>query len=172
MAEKIEKSLLELDFASLTRRTFTPSPAAWEDQVLYFLLLDRFSDGNECGGHRDSEGRPVKSGTTPQYTPENPGRVDYDVWFHSGGSASPPCGSAPSSGRSRSSRPTTATASRTSSTWIPISGRARSSATSSGPPTSMGSTSSSISSPTTPATSSPTPRTVTRRTTRLRASGT
>ena len=50
MEEKIEKSLLELDFASLTRRTFTPSPAAWEDQVLYFLLLDRFSDGREKGG--------------------------------------------------------------------------------------------------------------------------
>ena len=45
MTEQIEKSLLEIDFASLTRRTFTPSPAAWEDQVLYFLLLDRFSDG-------------------------------------------------------------------------------------------------------------------------------
>jgi hypothetical protein len=28
MAERIEKSLLEVDFASLTRRTFTPSPAA------------------------------------------------------------------------------------------------------------------------------------------------
>ena len=47
MTENIEKSLLELDFASLTRRTFTPSPTAWEDQVLYFLLLDRFSDGKE-----------------------------------------------------------------------------------------------------------------------------
>jgi hypothetical protein len=43
MTASIEKSLQELDFASLTRRTFTPSPAAWEDQVLYFLLLDRFS---------------------------------------------------------------------------------------------------------------------------------
>jgi hypothetical protein len=31
MGENVEKSLLELDFASLTRRTFTPSPAAWED---------------------------------------------------------------------------------------------------------------------------------------------
>ena len=41
MAETIEKSLLDLDFASLTRRTFTPSPAAWEDQVLYFLLTTR-----------------------------------------------------------------------------------------------------------------------------------
>src|SRR5258705_206085 len=49
MTETIEKSLLELDFASLTRRTFTPSPAAWEDQVLYFLLLDRFSAGNVFG---------------------------------------------------------------------------------------------------------------------------
>jgi len=47
---EIEKSLLDIDFGSLTRRPFTPSPAAWEDQVLYFLLLDRFSDGNECGG--------------------------------------------------------------------------------------------------------------------------
>ena len=58
MAETIEKSLLDLDFASLTRRTFTPSPAAWEDQVLYFLLLDRFSDGKEKGGYRDNDGPP------------------------------------------------------------------------------------------------------------------
>src|SRR5262249_31355095 len=74
--------------------------------------------------------------------------------------------------RSRSSRPTTATGSSTSSIWIRISGRARSSATLSGPRTSKGSTSSSTSSPTTPATSSLTPRTATRRTTRLRARGT
>jgi hypothetical protein len=40
----IEKSLLDIDFAFLTRRTFTPSPAAWGDQALYFLLLDRISD--------------------------------------------------------------------------------------------------------------------------------
>jgi hypothetical protein len=59
MAETTEKSLLDLDFASLTRRTFTPSPAAWEDQVVYFLLLDRFSDGNERGGYGDGEGRPA-----------------------------------------------------------------------------------------------------------------
>jgi glycosidase len=85
VTNEIEKSLLDIDFGSLTRRTFTPSPAAWEDQVLYFLLVDRFSDGNECGGHRDSEGRPVTSATTPLYTPENPGRVDYEVWFRAGG---------------------------------------------------------------------------------------
>ena len=74
MAERIEKSLLELDFASLTRRTFTPSPAAWEDQVLYFLLVDRFSDGREKDGHRDNEDRPVRTGVTPLYRPEDPGR--------------------------------------------------------------------------------------------------
>jgi glycosidase len=85
MTETIEKSLLELDFASLTRRTFTPSPAAWEDQVLYFLLLDRFSDGKEKGGFRDIAARPVESGSTPLYRPENAGRINYDSWFRAGG---------------------------------------------------------------------------------------
>ena len=85
MAETIEKSLLELDFASLTQRTFTPSPAAWEDQVLYFLLLDRFSDGKEKDGYRDIAGRPVPGGSTPLYRPEDAGRVDYDSWFRAGG---------------------------------------------------------------------------------------
>jgi hypothetical protein len=65
MPDRIEKSMRELDFAGLTRRTFTPSPAAWEEQVLYFLLLDRFSDGREEGGYRDTEGRPVRTGTAP-----------------------------------------------------------------------------------------------------------
>ena len=85
MVERIEKSLLELDFASLTRRTFTPSPAAWEDHVLYFLLLDRFSDGKEKDGYRDNEDHPLHTGTTPLYRPEDPGQVDYDTWFRSGG---------------------------------------------------------------------------------------
>jgi glycosidase len=85
MPEQIEKTLLELDFAKLTRRTFTPSPAAWEDQVLYFLLIDRFSDGKEKEGYRDSEGRPVRTGETPLYQPENSKRVDYDTWLHTGG---------------------------------------------------------------------------------------
>jgi glycosidase len=85
MSETIEKSLMELDFASLTRRKFTPSPAAWEDQVLYFLLLDRFSDGKEKDGYRDIAGRPVQGGSTPLYRPEDPGRIDYDSWFRAGG---------------------------------------------------------------------------------------
>src|SRR5262245_13262296 len=35
-----------------------PSPADWRDQVLYFLLPDRFSDGNEAG-------RPLFDRTNP-----------------------------------------------------------------------------------------------------------
>ncbi len=85
MTEEVEKSLLDLDFGSLTRGTFTPSPSAWEDQVLYFLLLDRFSDGKEKGGYRDNEGRQVDTGFTPLYRPEDAGRVGYDAWLGAGG---------------------------------------------------------------------------------------
>lgn len=86
MPQPIERSLLEVDFAALIRRKFTPSPAAWEDQVLYFLLLDRFSDGQEKGGYRDNADQPVPGGSTPLYRPEDPGRIDYDTWFRAGGS--------------------------------------------------------------------------------------
>ena len=38
------------DFAELRRgKQFHPSPTCWEDEVLYFLMLDRFSDGRERG---------------------------------------------------------------------------------------------------------------------------
>jgi glycosidase len=85
MSSPIEKSLLDIDFASLTRRTFSPSPAAWEDQVLYFLLLDRFSDGDEKDGFRDDADRPAQGGSTPLYRAEDSGRVEYDAWFRAGG---------------------------------------------------------------------------------------
>lgn len=85
MSNHVEKSLLDIDFATLTRGPFTPSPAAWEDQVLYFLMLDRFSDGNERGGYADAQGRPTESGTTPLFRPDDQGRIDYDTWFRAGG---------------------------------------------------------------------------------------
>ena len=62
-------SVCEIDFAALRGQLpdrehrvtskYHPSPAAWEDQVLYFLMLDRFSDGRE-DGLRDgkSSGKP------------------------------------------------------------------------------------------------------------------
>lgn len=49
---------------------FHPSPAAWEDQILYFLLPDRFSD-NEENTYTDNEGNPVTGGTTAKYNPED-----------------------------------------------------------------------------------------------------
>jgi glycosidase len=61
-----EKRLADLDLAALRRRAFHPSPAAWEDQVLYFLLLDRFSDGRERG-YRGNDGEIVDTGTTPPF---------------------------------------------------------------------------------------------------------
>ena len=85
MSEQIEKSLLDIDFAAVTARKFTPSPAAWEDQVLYFLLVDRFSDGNERGGYLDDWGNPVLSGTTPLGSEEDSNRIAYDDWLRAGG---------------------------------------------------------------------------------------
>ena len=37
----------DLDIDALRGREYFPSPSAWEDQVLYFLMLDRFSGGDE-----------------------------------------------------------------------------------------------------------------------------
>src|SRR5262252_4559953 len=85
MSEKIEKSLLDIDFEALTSRKFTPSPAAWEDQVLYFLLVDRFSDGNERDTLGYDSGNPASTSTTPPYTESDPNRIDYDEWLSAGG---------------------------------------------------------------------------------------
>jgi glycosidase len=63
---KIESSIADIDWAAYKKPEFHPSPAAWEDQVLYFLLLDRFSDGNEKG-YVDNNGKSVATGTTPLF---------------------------------------------------------------------------------------------------------
>jgi hypothetical protein len=52
MANHAPGSIAEIDFAGLVKRRYTPSPDCWADQILYFLMLDRFSNGNEKGGHR------------------------------------------------------------------------------------------------------------------------
>jgi glycosidase len=81
MSTNSPKSIAEIDFASLTRRSYTPSPDCWADQVLYFLMLDRFSDGNEKGGYRDAQGRPVTTGTTPVATGDDAGAIPYCQWL-------------------------------------------------------------------------------------------
>ena len=62
------QSVRDIDWKSLTEKTFHPSPGAWEDQVLYFLLVDRFSDGNEKGV-LDNAGKPSETGKTPLFYP-------------------------------------------------------------------------------------------------------
>lgn len=85
----MKTSVRELDFAALRRRAFHPSPVAWEDQVLYFLMLDRFSDGRELG-YIDNEDEPVTTGTTPPFAPSDAGNaigneVAAAAWRESGG---------------------------------------------------------------------------------------
>jgi glycosidase len=75
------RSIAEIDFGNLTKRPYTPSPDCWADQILYFLMLDRFSDGNEKGGYRDARGQPVTTGMTPLATSDDIGSVPYRQWL-------------------------------------------------------------------------------------------
>src|SRR4029450_4392815 len=70
-----EKSLRELDLAGLIAgRHYFPSPQHWEDQVLYFLMVDRFSDGAETL-FRDNQAQIVTTCTTPPFVPEANGNA-------------------------------------------------------------------------------------------------
>lgn len=84
-----EQRVTELNLSELTRRRFFPSPAAWEDEVLYFLLVDRFSDGRETG-YVDADGNTVATGETPPFRPEDAGNAidtedDARRWRDAGG---------------------------------------------------------------------------------------
>src|SRR5215469_11685904 len=81
MPSSAPKSIAEIDFAALIKRQYTPSPDCWADQILYFLMLDRFSDGNEKGGYRDVQNQPVITGTTPLATSADIGSVPYWQWL-------------------------------------------------------------------------------------------
>lgn len=82
--EQLERSLEEIDWAAYTQRAYTSSPAAWEDQVLYFLMLDRFSDGREKD-YRDNAGNPVAAGETPPFRfPADAYTADRAVWADAG----------------------------------------------------------------------------------------
>ena len=82
------RRVADLDFSQLTATPSSPSPSAWEDQVLYFLLVDRFSDGHEAGV-RDRIGLDVAGGTTPRYQPPDNGNAitndaDAERWRQAG----------------------------------------------------------------------------------------
>lgn len=60
------------DFHRLTEaRTYYPSPRSWEDEVLYFLLVDRFSDGKERH-YVNNQDRLEDAGVTPPYDEKTP----------------------------------------------------------------------------------------------------
>ena len=67
------RRVADLDFAAVTAGPSTPSPSAWEDEVLYFLLVDRFADGRE-DGVLDLAGVPT-AGATPLFTPADDGNA-------------------------------------------------------------------------------------------------
>lgn len=69
-------------------KTFNPSPLAWEDQVLYFLLPDRFSDDRETT-YIDNGGKPVTGSGTPLYAPSDKSNAisnpkDEMTWLDAG----------------------------------------------------------------------------------------
>lgn len=86
----IEQSLQDIDWAKLIKgQTYYPSPATWEDEVLYFLFVDRFSDGKEFGGFSNLQGRGVNRSTTKRSTPLfdvniDVGNADRTTWFEAG----------------------------------------------------------------------------------------
>lgn len=75
------KTLKDTALKTLTSKKFTPSPPAWEDHTLYFLLIDRFSDNNEAGF--------AENGTTPLFTTNDNGNAvtseeDAAAWREAG----------------------------------------------------------------------------------------
>ena len=80
----IEQSLADINWTAYQDRKFEPSPVAWEDQVLYFLILDRFSDEKEKD-YVDNNGNPVTTGTTPPFQFERDAyKADRGKWAEQG----------------------------------------------------------------------------------------
>jgi glycosidase len=78
-----ERSVSDIDLRAITRRRYFPSPIAWEDEVLYFLMLDRFSDGQEAG-YRGNDGAVVPGGTTPLFQASDAGNAPRSGWVQAG----------------------------------------------------------------------------------------
>ena len=74
----------DVDIAGIvSQKNYTPSPAAWEDQVFYFLMVDRFSDGKETG-YRDNNGEIVSGNGTPLFSLEHAGNISRELWAANG----------------------------------------------------------------------------------------
>jgi hypothetical protein len=62
------------------RQHYHPSPDSWQDEVVYFLLVDRFSDGAEST--RPLLDRTKLADARPQQTNGEPWH--WDIWASSG----------------------------------------------------------------------------------------
>jgi len=87
---EVERRISDIDFQALVeQRNFYPSPSSWEDEVLYFLFLDRFSDGREHGGFSSVDGVPVSAQPGVRTTPlfdafSDSAGADRESWFEAG----------------------------------------------------------------------------------------
>ncbi|MBP1628103.1 MAG: alpha-amylase [Holophagaceae bacterium] len=77
------RSVSDIDWQELTQRAYTASPVAWEDQVFYFMMVDRFSDGKEKH-FRDLKGKLVEKGSTPPFQPGDEGSAERSAWVEAG----------------------------------------------------------------------------------------
>src|SRR5579862_4202875 len=68
LTPRSEKSVAHIDWAPLLAQSFHPSPVAWEDQVIYFLLPDRFSNNDERD-YLGVDGNYVHQGSTAAFNP-------------------------------------------------------------------------------------------------------
>lgn len=81
-------SIKEIQWTQILKQNhYHPSPRDWSDQVIYFLLADRFSDGRE-NGYKDVAGNPVP-GPTQLFSPADAGNAvatpaDTQAWESSG----------------------------------------------------------------------------------------
>jgi glycosidase len=97
--DQLERSLDELDLNAYVRprEQYYPSPDSWPDQILYFLMLDRFSNGKERGTFADAngavrdaylsnDGARVAGGETPLFDRARDAyRADRATWASAGG---------------------------------------------------------------------------------------
>jgi glycosidase len=86
----VEKHLSDISWDTLTaNRSYYASPTSWDDELLYFLMLDRFSDGKEFGGFADSHDAPVDNPTQTRTTPlfnlqQDAWQAERNSWFNNG----------------------------------------------------------------------------------------
>jgi len=71
-----EQAYQSLDAFSLPRRvSYTPSPVNWQNEVIYFLIVDRFSDGSETADNLLDRS---------QLSAYRPSSWRWDQWAYSG----------------------------------------------------------------------------------------